>query len=198
MTSAVYQPTAPWVPDQLFCPDGGRAQVWRVALEEQRLQAILSWIFETHWQSIIFGPLIEGAAYEFRCPCAPRAISLFDGYLTVHFGGSHFHLCIGDNLGSPKHPVAPALTRQRRPSRAEFFRSLDRQGHPVSWGFRMFNGHGEPQISIFFPNPFLTDEDGIAKSPDWQRLAVWESVVRRFLGREPEAFDRSGRGFSHG
>ena len=185
-------------PDLLLTPGGGRSQVWRVPPEQQQLQAILTWIFETHWQSIIFGPLIEGAAYEFRCPCAPYSISLFDGYLTVRFGGTHFHLCIGNNFGSPQHPVRPTLTRQRRPSRAEFFRSLDHQGCPVSWGFRMFNGHGEPQISIFFPNPFLTDEDGIAERPNWERLAVWESVARQFLRREPEQFDRSGQGFAHG
>ena len=117
---------SPVQPDILFTPDGARAQVWRVPPEQQRLQEILSWIFEQHWDRIVFGPLIEGAAYEFRCPCAPR------------------------------------------------------------------------KISIFFPNPFLTDEDGIASRPNWERLVVWESVAGRFLGIEPQQFDRSGRGFAHG
>ena len=125
-------------------------------------------------------------------------INLLDGYMTVHFGGTHFHLCIGDNLGTASNPTPDHLRRHRRPSRAEFFRGLDRQGAPINWGFRMVNGMGEPQITIFFPNPFLTDDDGIAEVPDWSRLAVWETVARRYLDRDPDPRDRTGRGFRHG
>ncbi len=66
------------------------------------------------------------------------------------------------------------------------------------WGLRLYNGHDEPQLSIFFPNPFLTDDDGLREEPDWSRLAMWESFAHRYLGRAPEAFDRSGKGFAQG
>ena len=184
-------------PQTVVSATGGKTEVWTLPTDEGYLHGLLDDIFRNHWPSIVFGPLIQGAAYEFRCPRAPKSIELFDGYLTVHFGGGHFHLCIGENLGSESNPTPEDLRKHRRPSRAEFFRGLDRNGAPVNWGFRMFNGKDEPQISIFFPNPFLTDDDGIADSPDWTRLAVWEDVARRYLDRAPDPRDRSGRGFRH-
>ena len=61
----------------------------------------------------------------------------------------------------------------------------------------MFNGDGTPQLNVFFPSPFLTDEDGIADKPDWSRLAVWDDIAVRYLGREQaqDPIDRSGQGF---
>lgn len=184
-------------PEIVVSPTGGKTEVWNLPIEEEYLRAFLEYIFENHWQSIIFGPVIQGAAYEFRCPREPKSIALLDGYLTVHFGGSHFHLCIGENKGTESNPTPLELREHRRPSRAEVFRGLDRAGAPVTWGFRMFNGRDEPQITIFFPNPFLTDDDGIADSPDWTRLAVWEDIARRYLDRKPDPRDRSGLGFQH-
>jgi hypothetical protein len=178
-------------------PTGGRTEVWQLPTDEGYLYRLLEDVFRTHWRSIVFGPLIQGAAYEFRCPCAPKSIELVDGYLTVHFGGTHFHLCIGENKGSAANPTPPDLRAHRRPSRAEFFRGLDRAAAPVTWGFRMTNGKGEQQITIFFPNPFLTDDDGIAEAPDWSRLAVWDDMARRYLERQPDPRDRSGAGFRH-
>ena len=177
---------------------GSVTELYDLPLDEEYLQELLSYIFETHWEGIVFGPLIQGGAFEIRCPNAPKNISLMDGYLTVHFGRSHFHLCIGDNWGTGNHPTADELRAHRKPSRAEIFRRLDKDGCGISWGLQMFNGQGEQQISIFFPNPFLTDEDGIAEDPDWSRLSTWEDIGRRYLGRELDAADRSGRGFGHG
>jgi len=191
---------------QTECVDGRWQQVWPLPLDEAYLQELLSYIFEQHWQQIIFGPIIEGAAYEIRCPCAPRKISLFDGYLTVHFGSSHFHLCIGEHQGSPANPTPQALRQRRRTSRAELVRSFDggadadarAPGAPLSWQLRMFNGDGTPQLNIFFPNPFLTDEDGIAEQPDWSRLAVWQDISARYLGLPVDPLDRMGKGFGRG
>lgn len=185
-------------PEHVVSSTGNATEVWRLPVEEAYLRGLLSDIFRRYWSSIIFGPLIEGAAYEFRCPREPKSIDLLDGYLTVHFGGTHFHLCIGENRGSESRPIPEALRAHRRPSRAEFFRGLDQDGAPINWGFRMFNGKSEPQITIFFPNPFLTDDDGIADHPDWSRLAMWEDVAQRYLGRAPDPRDRSGKGFRHG
>jgi len=179
--------------------NGKNVEIYTLATDEDYLNNLLRHIFECHWPSIVFGPIIEGGAYEFRCPCEPKSITLFDGYLTVHFGGTHFHICIGDNNGSTSNPTPPELKKRRRTSRAEIVRGFDKNQAPISWQLRLFNGDETPQLNIFFPNPFLTDTDGIADSPDWSRLSVWDDIAIRFLGREQaqDALDRSGQGFKH-
>jgi len=177
--------------------DGTREEIHALPTDSDYLEQLLRYIFDTHWKSIVFGPLIEGGAYEFRCPCRPRSITMFDGYLTVHFGGAHFHLCIGENLGSESRPTPAGLRRARRTSRAEIVRSFDAEGAPILWQLRMFNGEGTPQLNVFFPSPFLTDDDQLAARPDWSRLAVWDDIATRFLGRDAaqDPLDRSGKGF---
>lgn len=181
-------------------PHGARArEIWALPAEEAFLDAFLRDVFENHWRGIRFGPLIEGAAYEWKCPTPPEQISLLDGYLTVMFGnGGHFHLCIGENLGAEAHPTPPELTARRKPSRAEMFRGFGPDGCPVTWGFEMWNGAGEPMISIFFPNPFIEDDDSLSETPDFTRLAAWRAISKRWLGREREALDEQGRGFRTG
>ncbi|MDH3450146.1 MAG: hypothetical protein OEO18_18540 [Gammaproteobacteria bacterium] len=178
--------------------DGSRQEIYRLPIETDYLEELLRYVFTNHWRSIVFGPIIEGAAYEFRCPERPRSITMFDGYLTVHFGGTHFHLCIGDNDGSDSRPTPGALKKTRRTSRAEIVRGFDADGAPIMWQLRLFNGDDTPQLNIFFPNPFLTDEDGIAERPDWSRLAVWDDIATRYLGRmqSQDPRDRSGKGFN--
>ena len=90
---------------------------------------------------------------------------------------------------------AAALAARRRPGRAELFRGLDEDGHPVTWGFRMANGAGEPQIDVFFPNPFLTAADAIAESPDWSRLELWDDVRTTYAGAAADGRDTLGAGF---
>ncbi len=101
-------------------------------------------------------------------------------------------------LGTDEGAEVGALRRQRRTAKAEFLGNLDAKGVLVSWGVRLFNGNGEQQITILFPNPFLTDDQRIAKTPDWSRLAMSEDLSRRYLFREPDPKDRSSEGFSHG
>ncbi|GLK75517.1 hypothetical protein GCM10008171_07710 [Methylopila jiangsuensis] len=197
----VLEPLAPRAPTETLRGGDGalKREIWSLPAEAPTLEAFLRDVFETHWEGIRFGPLIEGAAYEWKCLSAPQSIGLLDGYLTVMFGhGGHFHLCIGENRGSERFPVAPELTRKRKPSRAQLFRGYGRDGKPVTWGFEMWNGAGEPMISIFFPNPFIEDDDSLAETPDFSRLAVWRAVSKRWLGREPEAIDEQGQGFRHG
>ncbi len=178
---------------------GERAlQIWPLPTEQGFLEEFLTYIFARYWDRIVFGPLIEGAAYELTCPCAPQAIRLFDGYLTVNFGGPHFHLCIGENQGPPKDRTPEDLKRRRKPSKAQIFRRLDRDGAPLSWGFEMENGAGEPMISIFFASPFLSAGDQINPEPLWERLAMWRDIAQRYLGRPPEAFDETGKGYRGG
>lgn len=177
---------------------GAALEVFDLPAEEAFLDELLRHVFETYWDRIVFGPMIQGAAYEIRCPRAPSRIGLMDGYLTIFFGRSHFHLCIGENKGSPKSPTPPELARHRRTARAAFFRALDASGAPTSWGLKLDNGAGEQQMTIYFPNPFLSDDDEILAEPDWPRLAVWDALMARTLGRAPDPKDRSAQGFACG
>ncbi|MEL6316194.1 MAG: hypothetical protein AAFR16_01005 [Pseudomonadota bacterium] len=171
-------------------------ETWALPAEEAFLDAFLRDVFENHWEGVRFGPIIEGAAYEWKCPTPPRSISLYDGYLTVMFGtGGHFHLCIGENAGSEGFPTPPALRARRKPSKAQLFRGYGRDGKPVIWGFEMWNGDKEPMISIFFPNPFIEDDDSLSDAPDFSRLATWRAIAQTWLGRAPEAIDAQGAGF---
>ncbi len=171
-------------------------EVWALPLEEAFLEAFLRDLFENHWQGIGLGPMIQGAAWEWKCPGAPTRIGLFDGYLTAMFGnGGHFHLCIGENRGSAANPTAPELRAHRRPSKAQIFRGFDRDAKPLTWGFEMWNGKGENGLTVFFPSPFLNDDDTLADPPDFSRLAVWRAVSARWLGRAPEMLDEEGKGF---
>ena len=173
-----------------------KREVWALPLEEAFLDAFLRDVFERHWNGIRFGPMIQGAAYEWKCPGPPRRISLYDGYLTVTFDhGGHFHLCIGENRGSESNPTPAELRAHRRPSRAQIFRGYDSDAKPLTWGFEMWNGRGENGLSIFFPSPFLGDDDSLLDSPDFSRLATWRSIAKRWLGREPEPLDEQGTGF---
>ena len=178
-------------------PDGRAVEVFPLSTDEAFLHDLLRRLFERHWDKLTFGPMIQGAAYEFHCPAPPERIALHDGYLTIHVGPSHFHLCIGENLGSSRAPTPPRLIQRRKPSRAELFRRLGAEATPMSWGFRLFNGAGEPQITLYFPNPFLSDTDGLLETPDWSRLALWEECLRLYVGRGPDARDRLGTGFRH-
>src|SRR6185295_15359521 len=108
--------------------------------EEAPLAAALRDLFERHWDKIVFGPIVEGAAWEFRADAPPSHIGMLDGYLTVAFGRSHFHLCVGPTKGTRRAPTARDLARRRQCARAELFRRLDRGGAPNSWGLRLFNG----------------------------------------------------------
>lgn len=179
--------------------DGSAIDVFPLPVEEAALEGLLRDLFENHWREITFGPIIQGAAYEFKAPSPPTHIGTFDGYLTIAFGAPHFHICIGPHQGSPSNPASLALARHRQTSRAELYRRLDRSGAPVSWGVRLFNGAGEQQITVLLPNPFLDqDSDRCLQTPEWSRLDLWDSLRARWLGfTEPDPVDRTGKGFRH-
>jgi hypothetical protein len=188
------------LPQRVIDPDGHAVEIFPLPTEEAALAALLRALFEEHWQEIVFGPIIEGAAWEWRAPHAPSYVGLLDGYLTIAFGAAHFHLCIGPTWGMRGDPTSPALAKHRRCARAELFRRLDREGVPTSWGLRLFNGAGEQQMTVFFPNPFLSpDGERVLAAPDWSRLALWDAMRARHLGATgPDSLDRSGKTFRHG
>jgi hypothetical protein len=90
-------------------PDGATVEIFPLPTDDGSLEALLRDLFEQHWDKITFGPLIQGAAWEIRAPHAPTHIGMLDGYLTVAFDVSHFHLCIGPHKGPPNHPAPEAL-----------------------------------------------------------------------------------------
>ena len=187
-------------PPRVTDPDGATVEIFPLPSDEMSLEHLLRDLFEKHWDKITFGPLIQGAAWEIRAPHAPTQFGMLDGYLTVAFGPSHFHLCIGPHKGPSSNPTPEALACHRRTARAELYRRLDKSGAPASWGLRLFNGGGEQQITVLLPNPFLSaDGDKVLKIPEWSRLDLWDQLRARWLKQpEPDPFDRSGRGFSHG
>jgi hypothetical protein len=187
-------------PERVVDPDGATVEVFPLPTDESSLVMLLRSLFEEHWAEITFGPIIQGAAWEIRAPHAPTHIGMLDGYLTVAFGATHFHLCIGPHKGTKRDPTPEALARHRRTARAELYRRLDHSGAPISWGLRLFNGQDEQQTTILLPNPFLSaDSEKVLKVPDWSRLALWDRIRARWFGlAEPDPFDRSGHRFSHG
>jgi hypothetical protein len=191
--------TAESLPQRIVDEDGATVEVFALPTDGASLEALLREIFAEHWHEITFGPIIQGAAWEMRAAAAPEKIKMFDGYLTVTFGVPHFHICIAEHKGPHNNRISPALAQHRRTGRAELYRRLSRDGTPVSWGLRLFNGKNEQQITILLPNPFLHPEtDKILKIPDWSRLALWDHLRSRWFGlAEPDPFDRSGRGFRH-
>jgi hypothetical protein len=60
----------------------------------------------------------------------------------------------------------------------------------------MFNQRDQPQIAVFFPNPYVTDFDEITTAPDWAKIELWESFLPRYTGNAADGLDRQGRGFA--
>lgn len=186
-------------PQRMTDEDGSQVDVFPLPADEASLTALLRQLFESHWRDITFGPIIQGAAWEIRASSAPTHVGSLDGYLTVAFDTSHFHVCIGPTKGSHRNPTPPDLAHHRQTARAELYRRLDPKGAPVSWGLRLFNGKDEQQLTVLLPNPFLApDTDKVLREPDWSRLALWDSLRARWLGlTEPDPADRAGQKFTH-
>jgi hypothetical protein len=185
--------------ERIVDPDGATVEVFPLPTDEANLLELMRDLFANHWDDITFGPMVQGAAWEMRAAQAPSKLGVLDGYLTVAFGVPHFHICIGEHKGPHNNPVSPQLAHHRRTARAELYRRLKRDGTPVSWGVRLFNGKNEQQITVLLPNPYLDREtDKILRKPDWSRLYLWDQLRARWLGQaEPDPLDRSGSGFRH-
>lgn len=169
----------------------GRVEAFPLSIEQDFLFRLLKDIFENHWEKIVFGSMVQGAVFEIRVADAPRRVGMSDGYLTVDFGFWHFHVCIGEHKGPSRTPTPPDVAAHRRTARAEFYRILNEDSTPRSWGLRLFNGGDEQQMTIFLPSPFHAD-DRMLKEPDWSRLELWEQLRARYLGVEPDPIDRAG------
>ncbi|MBI4398595.1 MAG: hypothetical protein HY586_05670 [Candidatus Omnitrophica bacterium] len=165
-------------------PDGSQSTYSECPLEEARLFELFQELFLKHWRQIVFGPCISGAVFEIRLSSPPKAVTYSDGYLTVDTGPWHFHLCLGYSKVSAR--ISEELAQQRRVARAAFFESTNKSCVPKSYGFRMWNGAGEQMITLFFPNPYLTEEMKI-KKPDWTRLELWKGMKAKYSVYHPPA-----------
>ena len=173
----------------------GTLEIFALPTDEGTLLQLLQDCFEA-WEEISFGPLIQGAAWEIQAPQQPT-ITMRDGYATLDFGAWHCHICIGTTTGEGSVPTSARLQVHRRCRYAELYRRL-KEGVPNGWALRLRNGHGEEQITIHLPHPFLTAADEIATAPDWSRLQLWDGLRRKYLGLGPDPFDQTAGGFVHG
>ena len=161
--------------------------VWAAPPDRTFLEPFLRSMFEEHGEQLIFGPVLPGAAFELRAPERPDKVEVEGGFMTVHWGRrGHFHLCVEGPEGKP---VAWS------PGTAEFYRTLDRKGLPTTWAFRLHTRGGDQQLTLFFPNPYVTDDDGLTDTPDWSRLALWNHVMETWIGCPADPFDLTSEGF---
>ena len=171
-------------------PDGSLHAVWEFEPERALLEALLRDLFGNHYDSVVFGPCVEGAVFECRSASPPRKVGYRDGYLTVDFGDWHFHLCIGEHRGEPGHPCPPALARWRRCARAMLRRTRANPpvpGHaPVSYSLLLLNGRGEQMTTIHLPNPFYDADFRVLEAPDRGKLALRNHIRTRCLGLEAD------------
>ncbi|MEM9774755.1 MAG: hypothetical protein AAF902_09260 [Chloroflexota bacterium] len=176
----------------------GTLEIFDLSTDVDFLNRLLEDIFTNHWDKILFGILIQGAVFEIKANHAPEKIGYLDGYLTVDFGPWHLHICTGEHKGSKRRPASAELAQIRKTSRAELYRRLNPDGSPGSWGLRLFNGRDENQLTIFLPNPFLSDEMEFLKTPEWSRLALWDYLRATYLGcTDPDPKDRTGTRLVH-
>jgi len=184
------------VPKRNDEPGMGIVETFALPTDESTLLALLTEMFVDWWRDIRFGLLIQGAVFEIRLAAPVEFLGMFDGYVTIDVGDWHFHLCIGEHRGLPHADVSADVARHRRCARAELYRILHHDA-PVSWGFRMYNGADEQQLTVMLPNPFLDDEQHELEEPEWSRLACWDHLRQRFLGLEPDVRDRTAARFHH-
>lgn len=162
---------------------------------EASMKELAEELFSRNWKRIVVGPCIEGAVFEI-CFTQEPGVRISDGYLTVDLGPWHFHLCVGPHKGSPSEE----LRKMRPVAKVGFF---ERRGKGCaggrSWGLRMWNGYGEQMTTVFLPNPRLTDDMQLLKTPDWTRLHLYYELRYRFLGEPiPADFETAANLPFHG
>jgi hypothetical protein len=169
----------------------GTYELFPLPTDQDTLYGIIRDCLE-EWEHIRIGMLVPGAVWEIKPPREPR-IGFLDGYVTVDFQEWHLHLCIGESKAAP-----PEVVRQRRTSRAELYRRLNPAQQPTAWGFRLFNGGGQQQITVLLPNPHLDEQQNYEDQPVWDRLYLWDRLRQKYLSQGYDPLDRSAPRFFHG
>ena len=170
--------------------DGSLQSIWEFRPERELLETLLRDLFENHYESLVFGPCIQGAVFECRVKSPPHKISYLDGYLTVDLGEWHFHVCIGEHRGDAQHPCPPELARWRKCARAmlqRIYQNPPIAGHaPVSYSLVLLNGRDEQMMTFYLPNPFFDEHYRVLETADWAKLALWNHIRTNYLGLEAD------------
>ncbi len=166
--------------------DGSKMEYEYMDPSAEKMEKLFRDLYENHWNRIRFGPCVQGSVFELSLTEKPR-VSMLDGYLTVHAGSWHFHICVGKYEAQVTHfevnkDNLEEEARQKRVSKAAFLRTLDGSDSPRSWSLRFWNGLDEQMISIFLPNPYLNDQLQRQKEADWSKLELWENLRKDYLG----------------
>jgi hypothetical protein len=102
-----------------------------------------------------------------------RASRCSMGVSRLTLGGWHFHLCVAEH----KDAYSAERAQRRRVAKVALF-EIHGARCGSSWGLRLWNGFDEQMITVFLPNPYLSDELRRLKQPDCLRL--WHSFGKCF------------------
>jgi hypothetical protein len=143
--------------------------------QEAVLRPLIEDLLENQWSKIVIGPSVQGAPFELQFEKKPK-VSYSNGYLTIHPGKWHFHLCVGPTNTSK----SPELNRKRPVAKAALYES---RGNFRSWGLRLWNGFGEQMTTISLPNIQYSDDlMHRFEQPDYNRLHLYYVLRERLLG----------------
>jgi hypothetical protein len=139
------------------------------------------------------GHLEQGSVLELEFHEAPKKCVLYDGYLTVITRDWHFHLCIEETLGGPNAETSIEVRQQRLISKGAFYRRINPEGEPRSWGIQFWNGAGEKAMTIFLPNPYVEDENLLPEGKaDFRKLNFYQELRDVYvLGKKPIPFTKN-------
>jgi (2Fe-2S) ferredoxin len=137
---------------------------WKIEYEHfdcnsDTLACLLYTLFQENWHQVGLGHIEQGSVLELEFHKAPKKCVLYDGYLTIIANDWHFHLCIEENFGGPNSETPIELRQQRLINKGAFYRRLNPEGTPKTWGIQLWNGAGEQAMTIFLPNPYVEDEN---------------------------------------
>ena len=150
-------------------------------------------LFQENWHQVGLGHLEQGSVLELEFHEAPKKCVLYDGYLTVITRDWHFHLCIEETLGGPNAETSIEVRQQRLISKGAFYRRINPEGEPRSWGIQFWNGAGEKAMTIFLPNPYVEDENLLPEGKaDFRKLNFYQELRDVYvLGKKPIPFTKN-------
>jgi (2Fe-2S) ferredoxin len=157
------------------------------------LACLLYTLFQENWHQVGLGHIEQGSVLELEFKEAPKKCVLYDGYLTVIAGEWHFHLCIEETFGGPESETPVELRKQRLITKAAFYRRLNPEGIPKSWGVQFWNGAEQQAMTIFLPNPYVEDENLVPEGKaNFAKLELYNQLRDIYvLGRKPIPFEKN-------
>ena len=147
------------------------------------LGPLLHSLFQSHWQEVGLGHMVDGSVLELEFTAAPKICRIYDGYLTVVTESWHMHLCVAENQGGATGRTPESLRQVRRVSRAALYRRLNADGEARSWGIQFWNGGGEKMMTLFLPNAFLGEGEDLLPEhkPDLTKLGLYEQLRQIYV-----------------